>query len=249
MAQIRIAQSLPRLDEGACLATVVSAQQSAGAKMTLTIDAGFSPRVVPKGVVVLVEFFVGTTGARFEATADGAVVRNQTKADVVATSHVVETSRDQSERIEPSGTIKSGTKEVSVTLGASESQASETQRTTFSGSECLLAITEVGRTGVRWHLRRHRGTKAIADYLEGNLVLNAVAEWNAPERPVITVTAQPTDIRYFGPSGDVLPRRSSIALWLWLRVRGQTVPSRDATVHVVSLAGERDDTWTELPLR
>jgi hypothetical protein len=228
----------------------VSGTLTADGELRIAIEAAFLPVPIDRGVIVQYECHVATTGARFEARSERPKLKNLTLPDTVETSNTIGESAEHVTTHEPKVKGKAGSAEFEFAVGSESWHHSRTSSTTFAGNECRLAIVESAGTYIRWHLRRDRAGKAVVDYVEGDLHLKAKATSSEIPGPTVTITARPTDIRFFGSRGEVLPRRSSIGLWAKLLLTGRPVPSRKATQHMVRVIDDSTgDAWAQIPLR
>jgi hypothetical protein len=233
MAEVKVRSD--EHDRNTCLATTVTAKRVSDADVRVQLEAAFLAVPVERGVIVQVECYVGTTGARFEMLADGVAVRSVTEASSVETSYTVESEKGRAVALEPTLSAKSGQDELVASLGSLNRSGSQSNTVAFKGHESELAITHVRDSHVRWSLRSHRARRAYADYLEGTLKIEASAQWDGTGSASIAVTAQPTDIRYFGPDGAKLGRLASLGLHAKLLARRAAVPSRRVSRHDVFL--------------
>ena len=220
----------------ACLITHVTGEASSAAQLDVTIDASFLTVPIAQGVVIQTECHVGTTGARFELLSQEASVRSVTQPTDIATAY--ENKKEWSAGGSLAPTVSAKTQGASLELSgvATTSATTDSRAVAYAGREPLLAVTTVGESGIRWSLRSHRGERAVADYLEGTLTLSAAASWTISCEPALVVTAQPTDIRFFSPSGARLNRMASLGLWLKLKSLGVHLPSREPTEHRVRIS-------------
>jgi hypothetical protein len=202
----------------------------------LTLDASFLTVPIARGFVVKVECHIGTTGARFELIARRATVQSLTDGTSVDASYENDRLTSSSQKLAPSLSSKAPPSELKLELGSSEATTSASRKVTFPGKEQLLAVTHVGDSGVRWSIRPHRGERAVVDYLEGTVRLEALARWTEGRRPHVEITAQTTDIRFFGPDGRVLSRPASVGLWVKLHLLGMAMPSREIRRHTVKFS-------------
>ena len=159
----------------------------------LTIKAAFLPFPVKKGIIVVTECQVGTTGARFTLEAQEASLKNLTSDVQIDTSYEVSKSSGATVKLEPKVKTKISKAEVEISPGSAESEKSVTKKVVFSSGETLLVGTTIGSDMVRWSLRPHSGEKAVVDYLEGNLEILALGSWADDKLPTFISTVEPRD--------------------------------------------------------
>lgn len=189
----------------------------------LTLSSSFLPLRVKRGVVVVTECSIGTTGAHFLLKAKDASLKNLTPDIRISTVHDIEEQSVTNSNLEPSVSVG----EVEVSVGSLSAQKNVSKKVSFSSGEALLQGVILNPHTIQWSLRPHAGIKVIAGYLEGNLELDALGIWNGEKLPDFYCQAEPSDRRFFGPDGRVLSLLASMGLLVKLIVEGVELPPCD----------------------
>lgn len=201
----------------------------------LKVQIAFRPLPVKKGVVVVTECYIGTTGARVLVEATNATLQNLTSDSKVETQHEVAATDGTTAIVSPSVKLS----DAEVSLGSVERAGSTTRKVSFSSGEALLVGTVLGPNAIQWSLRPHSGEKVVAEYLEGNLELLAHATWEGESYPTFLSSVEPRDRRFFGPKGKSLSLLASVALKLRLSREGIETPSYEAIKHSLAVRPNR----------
>jgi len=190
----------------------------------LTLRATFLPIPIKTGVVVVVECYIGITGAHFLLKANGAGLNNLTPDVHILADHKIEEQVERKRSFSPSVTAK----KIEVSLGSIDAKQNISRQVSFSSGEAILQGVIVKANQIKWSLRPHAGIKFVTGYLEGNLDLVALGSWDGEILPRFYAEAEPSDRRFFGPDGKILSRLASLGLWIKLLIEGVELPSYGA---------------------
>lgn len=203
----------------------VSGVFASATDLDVAIRLCFLPQPISRGIIVHTECNIATTGARIEVLAIGAKVKAKTGPSRIPTKYELTEQPKVGIKFAPSVKFETKGHKAELQLGEASTETLSSATSSTESAEDVLAVTHVSDNRLRWSLRPHRGKKLVVDYLEGNLTLNAGANWGRSAEPKFVVTAQPTDIRFFGPSGRTLGHLASVGLRVKLLLAGKKLPN------------------------
>jgi hypothetical protein len=176
------------------------------------------------GLITVTETYAACTGARVKFFSKDFEITRYTRSVELEAKYLLQ--RQKAESQEAGSTLKVAVPEIFTADVATraETLVETSSQTEFRAQESSLsAILDPSRREVRWSLYMHRGGKAVKDFLEGNVDLEVIGKVEEPQT-MVSVHAQPTDRRFFGPDFTPLSPRASFGLWVKLKLRGRDIP-------------------------
>jgi len=184
----------------------------------LAFDLIFDPKPVQRRTVVTADYYVGSTGAELWVEPSTGKIQHFTQSRSFEVDYTSQSERQQrrAATFKPRLELSAGEAGASAEAGGFEIAAgsARSEAASFRSEERDLVAVFLDPE-LKWVLQLPRGERAVRDYLQGNLRLDAEIV-PVDGRAGGTIRLRPSDIRFFGPDRRPLNFWASMAMRLIL---------------------------------